>query len=163
MMARAPWGWGGAPAAAALYAAALGALLLTGVEAVGTCALSGGSCICTDEQGGAWDVTALTPAGNANAATTVVARGACSGTYCQQGFVYHMDFCAPLVVPSSCYSGSCCTPSDNLNFYRTDLRATCPPGTTCQCDKLGDINAGAVAVTALEEEEGISVEFTNNA
>ncbi len=149
-------------AGAALYAAVLLADL-HGVAAAGTCALSGGSCICTDEQGGAWDVTALTPAGNAAAATTVVARGACSGTYCQTGFVYRIDFCASLDVPSSCYSGTCCTPSDNLNFYRTDLRATCPPGTTCQCDKLGDINAGAVAVTALEQDEGISVEFTNNA
>ena len=129
----------------------------------GTCALSGSSCICTDEQGGTWDVTSLTPAGNPNADTTVVARGACSGTYCQgTGFEYHVDFCGSLQVPQSCYSGVCCTPSDNLNMYRTDMRADCPPLTTCQCDKLGDISAGAVEVTTLQDGDGISVEFTPN-
>ena len=130
---------------------------------IGLLICSGGSCICTDDEGGTWDVTALTPAGNADAGTTVVARGACSGTYCQEGFEYHVDFCGTLDVPSSCYSGTCCSPSDNLNFYRVDLRSTCPPASTCQCDKLGDTNAGAVTVTTLEEQDGISVEFTNNA
>lgn len=147
------------PVAAAMCAATT-AMYARPVAA--TCALDGGSCICTDDSGGTWDVTKLTPAGNANADTTAVARGACSGTYCQGGFLYHVDFCGSLQVPTSCYSGTCCAPNDNLNFYRTDERATCPPSTTCQCDKLGDINAGGLTVTALEGEDGISVEFTNN-
>lgn len=148
------------PIAAAMYAATVG---LGTRSAEATCTLEGGSCICTDDSGGSWDVTQLTPAGNTGAGTTVVARGACSGTYCETGFVYHVDFCESLEVPSACYSGSCCSPNDNLNFYRTDERATCPPATTCQCDKLGDLNAGGVTVTALQEEDGISIEFTNNA
>ena len=148
------------PGRLALYAAVVA---LHAAPVLGGCALVGDACICTDEQGGTWDVTSLTPAGNMGATTTAIARGACSGTYCTTGFVYSVDFCTPHAV-TSCYSGTCCTTSDQLYLYRTDLRGTCPPGTICQCDKLGDKTAGALVVTTLqEEEEGISIEFTNNA
>lgn len=40
----------------------------------GTCELSGGSCICTDESGNAFDVTELTQAANADAETDVRIR-----------------------------------------------------------------------------------------
>lgn len=135
------------------------------LASAGTCALSGSACICTDDEGNSYDVTRLTPAGNANAPTTVVARGACSGTYCQgTGFEYYVDFCSALPVPQTCYTGSCCSPSDSLNLYRTDMRATCPPTTSCQCDKLGDLSVGDVVVTALDtgDDSGISIEFPNN-
>ena len=131
--------------------------------AAGGCELQGDSCICEDENGATYDVTALTAAANAGAPSMVIARGDCSGIFCRgTGFEYFAAFCGTLNPPTTCFSGQCCTTGDTLDLYRLDTRDDCPPSSLCQCDKLGDGSEVSVAAFDDGTDVGITLQYTNH-
>lgn len=127
-------------------------------------------CICEDNQGNEWDMSALEldqgPGGS-----SLVTTGECSGNNCQGEYMYHLGICenVPDMITSSGAVGSC-SASQNVGAYRVASMPGCPPATTCQCEVLaGDFSSSTgtsntPAVTAIEEDGaivGVTLEYAS--
>ena len=121
-------------------------------------------CLCEDAAGNEWDMTGLELDQTGPDASSLMATGACSGTYCSGQYEYHLGICAnvPDMITSNGGIGGC-SASDTTLAYRVDTSGPCPPSSSCHCEKLaGAAGTAAIKVTAvnaMDVTEGVQLEY----
>ena len=125
-------------------------------------------CLCEDAAGNEWDMTDVALDQTGPDASSLMATGACSGTYCSGQYEYHLGICAnvPDMVTANGGIGGCSASDITLGF-RVDTSGPCPPSSSCQCEKIaGAAGTATIKVTAVSTEdaaEGVQLEYQSTA
>lgn len=127
-------------AAAGLLLAATTLFATTTVAAAEGCEEQGDRCICTDNEGDAWDLTEL-----ASRDSTVTGPGPSVWTY-----TYHWNFCRDVPVASDCP-----TLPETAAYRREDFTGSSPV-----CQNMGpSLPAGPLSVAKLPGGQGLSIGY----
>lgn len=125
-------------------------------------------CLCEDSAGNEWDMTGLGLDQTGPEASSLMATGACSGTYCTGEYEYHLGICAnvPDIMTSNGGIGGC-SATANVGGFRVDTSTACPPASTCQCEQLaGDFSSAvgpAVSAIDTDDEQGVQLVYSSTA